>query len=291
MKQQVNGATVSEIQAHYDLSNAFYALWLDQHLIYSAALWDASQAEQTLEQAQMAKLDYHLRQLRCEQAEHVLEIGCGWGAGLQAFLRFSQIQSVVGLTLSQAQQTYIEQWALPRASVALISWADYLPAQPLDAILSIGAFEHFARPGLSSAEKQAIYTRFFQTCSDWLKPGGRLALQTIAYGAVEPALQAKISELNQGVFPGSELPVLREVLAAAEPSLELIQLRNDRLDYAKTCQHWRSRLRAAKTRIETEYCPEWYKAYQHYLIGAETGFRLGHLHLYRISFEKPKQKF
>jgi cyclopropane-fatty-acyl-phospholipid synthase len=211
---------------------------------------------------------------------------------------------VVGLTLSQAQKDYFE--ALPKlesapqaktqtktqtevlTEVRLESWENHLPSQPLDAVISIGAFEHFARPGMSASEKQAAYRAFFQRVGEWLRPEGRLSLQTIGYGPISEEMKVKLSGLNQAVFPGSELPTLLELLAAAEPFLELVQVRNDRQDYAKTCQLWRKNLRAAKATVEEQHGPALYKRYNEYLMASEMGFRLGHLHLYRLTFQKGK---
>ncbi|MBT9547594.1 MAG: class I SAM-dependent methyltransferase [Candidatus Sericytochromatia bacterium] len=296
----LSGASPSEIQAHYDVSNDFYQLWLDPQLIYSAALWNETEPEASLEQAQYQKLAYHLQQAQAQKAEYVLDIGCGWGALLSEVLKQPNIQQAVGLTLSQAQKDYFEaqpnlqstpqaqEQAEVQAEVRLESWENYHPARPLDAVISIGAFEHFARPGMSPSEKQAAYTAFFQRVCEWLRPEGRLSLQTIGYGPISEAMKVKLSGLNQAVFPGSELPTLLELLAAADPFLELLQMRNDRHDYAKTCQLWRKNLRAAKATIEAQYGPALYKRYNEYLMASEMGFRLGHLHLYRLTFQKGK---
>lgn len=296
----LSGASPSEIQAHYDVSNDFYQLWLDPQLIYSAALWNETEPEASLEQAQSQKLAYHLQQAQAHKAEYVLDIGCGWGALLSEVLKQPNIKQAVGLTLSQAQKDYFEaqtnlqptpqapEQAEVQAEVRLESWENYQPTGPLDAVISIGAFEHFARPGMSASEKHAAYTAFFQRVAEWLRPEGRLSLQTIGYGPISEAMKVKLSGLNQAVFPGSELPTLLELLAAADPFLELLQMRNDRHDYAKTCQLWRKNLRAAKASIEAQYGPALYKRYNEYLMASEMGFRLGHLHLYRLTFQKGK---
>lgn len=288
----LSGASPAEIQAHYDVSNDFYQLWLDPQLIYSAALWDPAQPDASLEEAQKQKLAYHLQEVQADKAEYVLDIGCGWGAVLNEVLKQPQIKQATGLTLSQAQKDYFEgssdSQAKALAEVLLKSWENHQPSQPLDAVISIGAFEHFARPGMAPSEKHAAYSHFFERVSEWLRPEGRLSLQTIGYGPISEAMKVKMSGLNQAVFPGSELPTLLELLAAAEPFLELVQLRNDRLDYAKTCQLWRKNLRAAKATIEAQYGPALYKGYNEYLMASEMGFRLGHLHLYRLTFQKGK---
>lgn len=285
----LSGASPTEIQAHYDVSNDFYQLWLDPGLVYSAALWDPEQPEQTLYQAQIDKLTYHLRQAQAQDAEFVLDIGCGWGALLKAALK--TVKRGVGLTLSEAQKSHIDAQALAGAEIRLESWENYTPPQAIDAIISIGAFEHFARPGMSTEDKHEAYSAFFKRCAEWLTAGGRLSLQTIGYGFVSPEIKQKISTLNQAVFPGSELPTLQEIISAAEPYLEMVQIKNDRLDYAKTCQVWRKNLRAHKALIESQYSAALYKRYNDYLIASEMGFRSGNLNLYRITLEKPKHNW
>jgi cyclopropane-fatty-acyl-phospholipid synthase len=282
----IGGASPSEIQAHYDVSNDFYKLWLDPALVYSAAMW-TDLADQSLAEAQANKLNYHLHQAHAETAEFLLDIGCGWGALLNSWLKLVPQGQGVGLTLSQTQKEHIEAQDLP-VQILLESWETYTPPQAIDAIISIGAFEHFARPGMSPEAKHVAYSNFFSKCSDWLKTGGRCSLQSIGYGFISEEMKQKISALNQAVFPGSELPTLLELISSAEPFFDIVQIRNDRMDYAKTCQLWRKNLRNQKETIVEVFGEALYKRYQEYLIASEMGFRMGNLNLYRITLEKTK---
>src|ERR1700722_2228177 len=101
------GGTEAAIQHHYDVSNAFYALWLDETLTYSCALWREDDDPDDLLAAQRRKLDYHLDAAGISRARHVLDIGCGWGSLLERALTYAQVETGTGLTLSEAQFQYI----------------------------------------------------------------------------------------------------------------------------------------------------------------------------------------
>src|SRR5215467_9243522 len=152
------GASVHAIQAHYDVSNDFYRLWLDPTMTYSCALWSAGD---TLESAQLRKLDFHIRQARAVGARRVLDIGCGWGSMLFRLVNSHDVSFAVGLTLSEAQRSQVGKRGDPRTEVRLESWEEHESDEPYDAILSIGALEHFVRPSLSSEERVKVYRSFF----------------------------------------------------------------------------------------------------------------------------------
>lgn len=137
----------------------------------------------TLERAQLRKMDYFVEQTRAAGAGRVLDVGCGGGALLRRLVETHGVERAVGLTLSQAQLDWIGGMGLPRTEVRLENWFDHQPAEPYDAIISVGAFEHFASR-LSRPERLEAYRAFFQHCHDWLRPGTRLGLQTMAVGHV-----------------------------------------------------------------------------------------------------------
>src|SRR5262245_42048213 len=193
-----SGASSSAIQFHYDLSNDFYSAWLDRSMTYSAAMFDAGITD--LERAQIRKLDYHLESAGARGARRILDVGCGWGSLLKRSAT-CDVEHVVGLTLSPAQLAYAEAERIPNAEVGLESWRDHSPDLPYDAIVSIGAFEHFVRPELSPADKIRAYRDFFKFCRMNLKSQGKLSLQTIAWGSLR-AEQAH-PFITGSVFPES----------------------------------------------------------------------------------------
>src|SRR5947209_5725012 len=114
------GASPAAIQSHYDVGNDFFALWLDPEMVYSCAMFEEGDS---LETAQLRKLDYHISEARATGTQTVLDIGCGWGSLLRR-LAASGVEAATGLTLSEAQATKIRSDAVPRAFVRQENWAD-----------------------------------------------------------------------------------------------------------------------------------------------------------------------
>jgi cyclopropane fatty-acyl-phospholipid synthase-like methyltransferase/3-oxoacyl-(acyl-carrier-protein) synthase len=222
------GASRRAIQSHYDIGNDFYRLWLDRDLNYSAAMWEPGDM---LDAAQLRKVDYHISQAGAECAERVLDVGCGWGAVLRRLVEARGARRAVGLTLSNAQADWIRSWGNPQIEVRVESWSDHHPTGQYDAIISIGAFEHFAKLEASNAEKVEGYRAFFALCRDWLKPQGRLSLQTFAYGSRRPREEVRNSAgtrfLATEIFPETDPPRLIDIAAAIEGCFEVVSLRND----------------------------------------------------------------
>src|SRR5262249_48565126 len=147
------GASARAIETHYDVGNGFYELWLDPTLTYSCALWAGE--DDTLDAAQLRKLDYIGAPALARNAKRVLDIGCGWG-GLLRRLTSHGVGEAVGLTLSRAQHDFVSGLALPGVETRLESWRDHRPSRPYDGIVSVGAFEHFADEDLSPSEKLEV---------------------------------------------------------------------------------------------------------------------------------------
>jgi cyclopropane-fatty-acyl-phospholipid synthase len=241
MSETYLGAGSGAIRHHYDVGNDFWQLWLDPTMSYSCAIW-ADPADD-LETAQRRKLDFHAEQAGAAGAARVLDIGCGWGAQLMHLVGSQGVKRAVGLTLSDAQAEYLRALAPSNVEVLVRSWSDYEPTEPFDAIISVGAFEHFARQGLSAEEQVEAYRRFFGACRNWLKPGGRLSLQTIAYGDIPRDRPLRDRFIVDEIFPESELPRLADIARAAEMELEIERVRNDRDDYVKTLRAWLGRIK------------------------------------------------
>jgi cyclopropane-fatty-acyl-phospholipid synthase len=114
------GASAAAIQYHYDIGNDFYHLWLDPTKTYTCALWDSAT---DIEQAQIAKLDYHIQEARASHSKRVLDIGCGWGCALHRLVTAADVEQAVGLTLSRSQAAYIRAQSWPDVTVLLESWS------------------------------------------------------------------------------------------------------------------------------------------------------------------------
>jgi cyclopropane-fatty-acyl-phospholipid synthase len=275
------GGTAAAIRHHYDLSNDFYALWLDETMTYSCALWDEGDDPADLAAAQRRKLDFHLRSARVEAAHHILDIGCGWGSLLKRALTHAQVRTATGLTLSDAQFQSVGLSADERLQVRKESWIDHQPAQKYDSIVSIGALEHFASPGDSSETKIGLYREFFQTCRSWLRPQGAMSLQTIAYGTMQ-AHEAPVF-IGTQIFPDSELPQPHEIVQAASGLFEITLLRNDRVQYGQTCDLWYQNLRRRRAEAVAIVGEEKVKQYERYLRLSSFGFHSGRIGLLRIA--------
>ena len=241
----MRGGTEAAIQHHYDLSNAFFALWLDETMTYSCGLWHDGDDLEDLAAAQRRKLDFHLSAAGAARGGSLLDIGCGWGSLLERSLACWPITHATGLTLSDAQIQHIDAGHDTRLDVRKESWIDHKPAHKYDSIVSIGALEHFASPGDSSPEKVGLYREFFQKCRSWLGPDGGMSLQTIAYGTLRPSEGNPF--ISTHIFPDSELPQVHEVVEAASGVFELVSLRNDRSQYGATCDLWFKNLRRRRS--------------------------------------------
>jgi cyclopropane-fatty-acyl-phospholipid synthase len=277
----LEGASAQSIQLHYDVSNEFFRLWLDPAMIYSSALFEPGD---TLETAQIRKLDWHIEQAHAAGRKRVLDVGCGWGAMLHRLVREHGVRSVVGLTLSEAQAMKIRNDNVPGETVLLQNWQEHKPDEKYDAIISVGAFEHFVRPDLGPAEKIAHYREFFRFCHDNLVPSGRLSLQSICFGTLRAGqIDPFIAEM---IFPESELPYPWEILEAADGYFEVTVLRNDRTHYRRTCREWYRNLESHRERAVSLLGEAKVDHYERYLRIAIASFATRALGLLRIGFER-----
>jgi cyclopropane-fatty-acyl-phospholipid synthase len=278
------GASEQAIRHHYDIGNDFWNLWLDSRMTYSCALWEPGD---TLDSAQLRKLDFHIDSAHAAQAQRALDVGCGWGSMLGRLLERGT-EHVTGITLSAQQHDWIAAWDDDRIEVQTTGWADYEPADRFNAIISVGAFEHFARPGMTRQEKVGAYRQFFDHCHRLLFPGGWLSLQTIAKGDV--ALDAcglrDYSFIMRRIFPESDLPHLSDITQALERRFELVALHNDRWDYVRTCEAWLVRLDAAKSTAVDRFGEEIFDVYNRYLTACIRQFASGHAVLLRIGLRR-----
>lgn len=280
------GASSEAIEHHYDVGNEFYRLWLDATMTYSCALWAEGDS---LERAQLRKLDHLIEGARAGGADRVLDVGCGWGGLLVRLVERHGVKHATGLTLSRAQAEAVAALQDERIDVRVENWAEHEPGERYDAIISIGAFEHFARFGMTRRERVAAYRKFFAFCWGLLAPGGRLVLQTNAKGANVRLDRRTVAELRfvaERIFPESELPWASEILEAGERRFEVVSLRNDPDHYARTCEAWRAGLEANLARARELVGESVVDDYRRYLEVTVEHFRRRHLALLRIVYER-----
>ncbi len=280
MSDARGGASSDAIQEHYDVGNEFYRLWLDETFTYSCALWEGD--DDTLADAQRRKLDHHIRESGAGTARRVLDIGCGWGSLLRRLGEQGEREALVGLTLSEAQQAHIRAQGLPWTELRLESWAEHRPEEPYDAIVSIGALEHFVTPETPADERVEIYRHFFSRCRELLRPGGQLSLQTMAYGPVGSFVRGALSS----IFPESDLPRLSQLALGFEQSFELRRLRNDPDHYARTGRCWLQALQKHREEASLQVGEQRTRLYEKFLEAGIRGYDARIFHLYRLTLRR-----
>lgn len=276
------GASAEAIQHHYDVGNQFYALWLDPNMTYSCALWYRD--DEDLESTQRNKQDWHLDRAEIDKAKRLLDVGCGWGGLMRRAIERHPECQCTGLTLSQEQADFVTSLGLPQIDVKLESWKDHKPDSPYDGIVSVGAFEHFARLDQSPEEKLEGYRDFFRFCHRNLVPEGRVSLQTIIYENADRRNFSQFFETE--IFPESDLPHLAEIVEASRNLFEIIEIRNDRHHYAKTLRHWAKNLKQNRDKAIALVGEQKYRDYEKYLALMVVAFHTGSMNLSRLSLRR-----
>jgi cyclopropane-fatty-acyl-phospholipid synthase len=277
-----------DVQSHYDLSDDFFRLFLDPTQTYSCAYFERD--DMTLEEAQIAKIDLSLGKLGLEPGMTLLDIGCGWGATLNRAIEKYDV-NVVGLTLSKNQQAHVqrllEQSVSPRSKrVLLEGWEQF--HEPVDRIVSIGAFEHFGRER---------YDDFFKMAYSALPSGGVMMLHTIIKPSdaefADRELPLTMSKLKffkfimDEIFPGGDLPQVKQVQEHAEKAgFELTRIQPLRLHYARTLGIWADALSARRDEAIAIQSEEVYDRYMRYLTGCAELFTEGYTDVCQFTLRK-----
>ena len=281
------GASAAAVRSHYDVSNSFYELWLGPSMMYSSAMWAGAETRADLERAQQRKIDFFAaRVLPGPGPRRALDVGCGWGWNLRRLAEAHRVIAATGLTLSRAQLDYLTQHPVQGADIRLEDWNDHEPGEPYDAIFSFGAFEHFARDGTTGPQRIATYRRFFRSCMEWLGPGGRLALETIAHdGAPDtdaPLGRGPLGDFVLSLYPESLCPHLGEIVLGFEPFFEVEVLRSDPADFARTCRVWLTALREHEREAVAVVGEQVVRQFRRYLAASEIQFRTRIVTNYRL---------
>jgi cyclopropane-fatty-acyl-phospholipid synthase len=277
-----------DVQAHYDLSDEFFRLFLDPTQTYSCAYFERD--DMTLEEAQLAKIDLSLGKLGLQPGMTLLDVGCGWGATINRALEKYDV-NVVGLTLSRNQQAHVQRLldkqGSPRSKrVLLQGWEQF--DEKVDRIVSIGAFEHFGRDR---------YTDFFKMAYDALPDDGVMMLHTIIKPSdeefAERGLPITMQKLRffkfimDEIFPGGDLPQARAVTDhAIKAGFEVKLVQPLRLHYAKTLDIWSAALEARKDEALALQGQEVYDRYMKYLTGCADLFREGYTDVAQFTLAK-----
>ena len=273
----------ANIQHHYDVSNAFYRLWLDEHMVYSCAYFRSE--TDSLEAAQLQKLDHICRKLMLEPGQEFLDIGCGWGA---LIFRAAQTWGVkaTGITLSRNQYDHVaakitELGLGDRVQVQLLDYLDLPEDRLYDKIASIGMFEHVGSRN---------YPRYFGKIARILNPGGLVLNHGITHNWIGgDSLGSGIGDfIEEYVFPGGQVAHVSRVMeGAAAQGLEVIDAEALREHYARTLWHWLERLEASADAARREVGEERFRVWRVYLAGSAHAFDRGWLSLFQLLAGKP----
>lgn len=260
-------ARQDEIVATYDYMDEYFRACLGDHADITCALYEGD-FSLTLEQAQRRKHEFILRELGFREGTRVLDIGCGWGPVLRAVA--TQRGKGVGLTLSLAQAAACRARGL---DARVQDWKTFdVEPGAFDAVVSVGAFEHFcSREEYRAGEQDAVYDRFFALCSKALPSRGRLFLQTMTWGKQVPNegdIDVRAPKLSSAwvlghlekFYPGSWLPNgLEHLTRVASPWFRLVWSSNGQRDYIKTMNEWSAAIDrvpwATKLRIASKALP------------------------------------
>ncbi len=276
-------ADAKQIEFHYDVSDDFYALWLDPRRVYSCAYW--REPDMTLAQAQEAKLDHVCRKLMLREGERFLDIGAGWGGLLLWAAEHYGVRGH-GITLSKNQHAHVdrligERRLRGRVTMELRDYRDLPEDQPYDKIASIGMFEHVGLAQLPA---------YFAKIRRLLRPGGLLMNHGITAGGTRnDQLGAGMGDfMERYIFPGGELLHVSHVLKVmAEASLETVDVENLRPHYARTLWAWSDALEAQLDRAHQVTRDSVVRAYRLYLAGSAMCFEQGWISLHQMLATRP----
>lgn len=271
------------ISYHYDVSDDFYALWLDKRLVYSCGYF--KHADDSLDLAQEQKLDHICRKLDLRAGERFLDIGCGWG-GLFFWAAENYGVQATGITLSKNQYEHvraeiIKRGLQSRCEVRLMDYRDMPETEQYDKIASVGMFEHVGKKNLP---------HYFGKIFRLLTPGGLVMNHGItAANLGTDGLGSGISEfVEQYVFPGGELVHVSSVIEAmSQQNLECVDTESLRPHYAKTLWHWVDRLEARRDEAKQLIGEKKYRIWQIYMGGSAHAFERGWMSLFQILAGKP----
>lgn len=284
LKHRLNRNTIKQsaqnIQEHYDLSNDFFSLFLDPSMSYSCAVFE--QPDQALEEAQRNKIRRLTQRIQISSEDHVLEIGCGWGAfAIQA------VQETgcrwTGLTLSKEQKKWADQ------KIKEAGLEDKIEIQLRDYRHATGVYDKIVSVEMIEAVGHEFLGSFFEHCAAFLKPGGKMALQSIVIPNKRYESYRKSCDwIQKHIFPGGHLPSVEVLVDRCRDSgLKVESIDRIGLDYAKTLALWREALVKNESRLASMgYDQAFIRKWKYYFSYCEAGFLSGFIDDVQIFLEK-----
>jgi cyclopropane-fatty-acyl-phospholipid synthase len=280
MKLRTKREDAKAIAFHYDVSNDFYALFLDRRMVYTCAYFRRPDGD--LDQAQEDKLELVCRKLRLAPGERLLDIGCGWGS-LVVWAAERHGVRAHGVTLSRAQAEYAQAWIRrlgleDRARVDHLDYRD-LPADlRFDKVAAVGVIEHL---GIRN------YARYFARVHELLEPGGLFLNHGITHEK-DWRRSSQTEFLERHVFPNGEMDNVSHILDVLERArFEILDVESLRAHYARTTRQWVERLQANSERARALVGERVYRTWIAYLASSSVGFTQGSLGLYQVVAARP----
>lgn len=266
-----------EVQSHYDIGNDFYQLWLDKTMSYSCGYF--KNADDSLYQAQVNKVDYILQKLYLKEGMSLLDIGCGWGFLLIEAAKKYKIHGT-GITLSEEQYKEFSRRIKAEGledllTVKLMDYRDLAKSgMQFDRIVSVGMVEHVGREN---------YQLFLDCASEVLKPGGLFLLHFISALKEHPG----DAWTKKYIFPGGVIPSLREMVSCmAERNFHTLDIENLRLHYNKTLRCWEKNFKEHLPEVEKMFDEKFIRMWDLYLSACAATFHNGIIDLHQILMSK-----
>lgn len=270
------------IHAHYDLSNEFFSLFLDQSMTYSSGLFEST--ETTLAESQVAKYDRIAQRLQLNHRDHVVEIGCGWGGFAEhAASRYGC--RVTGVTISQ------EQFDFARRRIAAAGLDDVVEVRLCDYRDLEGRYDKLVSIEMIEAVGHEYLPKFFDKCSSLLKSNGLMMLQAITIPDQRyRQYRRSVDFIQEYIFPGGHVPSVGAICdaVAASSDLRLLELADFAADYARTLLAWRQACLANATQIAAlGFDERFQRTWDYYLSYCAAGFFERQIGLAHMLFAKP----
>ena len=256
------GKSKENVAHHYDISEKFYDLFLDEKRQYSCAYF--KNEDDSLELAQNNKIDHIIKKLNLKPNQKVLDIGCGWGTLALDIAKKTQCE-VVGITLSENQLEYSKKKAkeMNLENQVEFKLADYRQLnEKFDRVVSVGMFEHVGRK---------FYQTYFNKVFDFLNEDGVALIHTI--GSINPP-RGPQPWITKYIFPGGYTPSLSEVSGPIEKSgLIVSDLEVLRTHYQHTLRNWKDRFMSKKNEVLEMFDEKFFRMWEFYLVGCEMAFK------------------
>lgn len=270
------------ISEHYDLNNRFFELFLDPSMTYSSAYF--SEKTMSLEQAQMAKYERLCEQLHIKESDHVLEIGCGWGANAVYMAKHYGCR-VTSVTISK------EQFAYTVERVKKENLSDRIQVVLQDYREISGSFDKLVSIEMLEAVGADYYSTYFKQCASLLKKNGLLGIQVITCPDSRfESLKNGVDWIQKHIFPGSLLPSVAAINKAVNQvsDLSLVDLKDIGLDYANTLHIWHQNFNNKLAEVRQLGFDDYFiRKWNYYLSYCEAAFAMRNIHVMQMIYSRP----